>query len=666
MAALGVEYGCKYVLEAPWNSALNLVKNSGFITNTENWSLPTLEASGVYSTDIARATPGALKLVSTVSGKDEYALCAVPVIAGLTYTVVAYCYTAGFQAGALENRGVLLYDGSASAQTQITKAEEGWTRHQVSLKITEGKSELFIRLYAPKGTVYWDDVWASTTENVPPRAVFNDSTDVDFVGMLSPETSGLDSAEVREDAQDATEADGGVHGNFFYGRRPVILQGTVLASSKAARATQIAKIKRASNALRADATLTWTPSGGSEVTLKLRRQQPVRFSKGFVKDFMIPLVSADAYIKGASVKTVYSAGRTITTAVGEAAGVTAVGSSIYWIDRIAGTGWKVYKANLDGTRKELLFEVAQTLGNLPVDIDVRGEFLYVADWGFPSIGRFNLNTKVYTRNFITTGIEGPRNIVSNATNLYWNDTVLNRIGRGTLAGGSLEQSWLTPGVSMRGLEIDATNVYWGEVSAHTIGRAPIATKVMNHSFITSPNNNGIYSVAVNAANVYWGEVNNSIGQAAIAGTGAKYFIKLPNESVQSVALDAANIYWTEGARVRYAALSPSAENSGDSESFPSIVIEPLTGTTNYTLKNVTTGATMTLEGVEGSAMPIRINFKNHSIEKFVSGKWVYGYGLLNFASSTWWYLAPGANQITITNTAGERTEATIEWQDTYL
>jgi hypothetical protein len=136
-------------------------------------------------------------------------------------------------------------------------------------------------------------------------AVFNDSTDPNFVGILSPESSGLDSPEVREDAQDNTEDDGGIHGNFFYGRRPVILQGTIIASSASQRNERVDKLQRASNAMRADATLKWKPAGAAEeVELKLRRQQPVRITKGYVKDFMVPMVSAEAYIRSVASKSV--------------------------------------------------------------------------------------------------------------------------------------------------------------------------------------------------------------------------------------------------------------------------------------------------------------------------------------------------------------------------
>src|SRR5512146_1049320 len=102
------------------------------------------------------------------------------------------------------------------------------------------------------------------------KAVFNDSTDPNFVGSLSPESSGLDSADVREAAADAVEADGGVHGNFYYGRRPVVLQGTIIASSATQRNERASRLKQASNAMRADATLKWTPTGGEEMELKVR------------------------------------------------------------------------------------------------------------------------------------------------------------------------------------------------------------------------------------------------------------------------------------------------------------------------------------------------------------------------------------------------------------
>lgn len=59
------------------------------------------------------------------------------------------------------------------------------------------------------------------------RAVFNDPGDIDHVGFLTAVPSGLDSPEVRESADVLVEADGGVHGDFWFGRRPFTLEGLI-------------------------------------------------------------------------------------------------------------------------------------------------------------------------------------------------------------------------------------------------------------------------------------------------------------------------------------------------------------------------------------------------------------------------------------------------------
>lgn len=161
--------------------------------------------------------------------------------------------------------------------------------------------------------------------------VFNDSTDPNFVGSLSPESSGLDSPDVREDAQDRTEDDGGIHGNFYYGRRPVVLQGTISATSATQRNERVEKLMRATNALRGDATLKWKPAGATEeVELKLRRQQPLRITKGFVKDFQAAMVSAAAGIKGVTEqKKTIEVANTGIKAAGAGANTTGVGTKAW-------------------------------------------------------------------------------------------------------------------------------------------------------------------------------------------------------------------------------------------------------------------------------------------------------------------------------------------------
>lgn len=59
------------------------------------------------------------------------------------------------------------------------------------------------------------------------RVVLNDRTDADFIGWLTSPPAGLDSPEVRESADLLVEADGGVHGAFYFGRRPFTLEGII-------------------------------------------------------------------------------------------------------------------------------------------------------------------------------------------------------------------------------------------------------------------------------------------------------------------------------------------------------------------------------------------------------------------------------------------------------
>jgi hypothetical protein len=91
-------------------------------------------------------------------------------------------------------------------------------------------------------------------------AVFNDQFDPDFAGMLT-EVSGLDSPEVRESASDLVQADGGMHGDFYYGRRPIVLTGKQINHPTVAfRNLRMDKARRASDAMRGDSVLSWKPS----------------------------------------------------------------------------------------------------------------------------------------------------------------------------------------------------------------------------------------------------------------------------------------------------------------------------------------------------------------------------------------------------------------------
>jgi hypothetical protein len=147
------------------------------------------------------------------------------------------------------------------------------------------------------------------------RAVLNDDSDPDFVGWIT-DLTGLDSADVRESADDRAQMDGGAHGRFFYGRRPVTLTGIIGESTVADRNLKITRLMRATDAMSADGQMSWSPTGGTSVAIAYRRQQPARISGRVPKEFQIQLVSADPRIYAT---TPSAASQAITVTSGTAA-----------------------------------------------------------------------------------------------------------------------------------------------------------------------------------------------------------------------------------------------------------------------------------------------------------------------------------------------------------
>lgn len=139
-------------------------------------------------------------------------------------------------------------------------------------------------------------------------ASFNEEGPSEYVGVLDPsECSGLDSPEVREDTQPRVEDDGSVQGNNFYGPRPIVLAGIIRANSLEQRNERVTRLMAASNAMRANAELLWTPHGGQSMRVLVRRQQPLRVTGGFIKKFQIPLVASDPRLYSATQHTKESA-----------------------------------------------------------------------------------------------------------------------------------------------------------------------------------------------------------------------------------------------------------------------------------------------------------------------------------------------------------------------
>jgi hypothetical protein len=123
-------------------------------------------------------------------------------------------------------------------------------------------------------------------------ATFNDSTDPNYVGILT-DVTGLDSPDVRESADVTVAADGGWHGNFYYGRRPMAFTGAVVnVPDTTVRAARLDLLRRASNAMRSDSIISWQPTAIGAVPMQTwARLQNIRYSGAWVKTFQLGMVS---------------------------------------------------------------------------------------------------------------------------------------------------------------------------------------------------------------------------------------------------------------------------------------------------------------------------------------------------------------------------------------
>ena len=135
------------------------------------------------------------------------------------------------------------------------------------------------------------------------RASFNDSTDRDFVGYVE-EITGLDGADVRDSSELIVEGDGGRNFNFYHGRRPITLTGPLNPSVFGLAANQnITRLLRATNAMRADAKLRWSATGGVPVEIAVRRSSSPRITGNRLKTYLVGLIAADPRIYSQATNT---------------------------------------------------------------------------------------------------------------------------------------------------------------------------------------------------------------------------------------------------------------------------------------------------------------------------------------------------------------------------
>src|SRR4051812_4706166 len=137
--------------------------------------------------------------------------------------------------------------------------------------------------------------------------VFNDGAS----GLYIESVTGFDSPDVRQNIDVLPEADGSVAGNFFFGSRPVTLNGKILDPTAAGRNVKFVNLQRAVRGLRGDVTLKSTPQGLPAIQTTARLNN-LRWSGPFVKDFQLSLICPDPRIYSQTLNTNSAIGVAVT------------------------------------------------------------------------------------------------------------------------------------------------------------------------------------------------------------------------------------------------------------------------------------------------------------------------------------------------------------------
>jgi hypothetical protein len=112
-------------------------------------------------------------------------------------------------------------------------------------------------------------------------------------GITLEQIDGLEAPSVRTSVEAIPEADGAIASPAYYGEKHATMRGKLYATTAAARNPIARNMQRAFRGLRGDILIQSTPSGLPAMRLKARVDQPIRFSGGFLKEWIVGVVAPD-------------------------------------------------------------------------------------------------------------------------------------------------------------------------------------------------------------------------------------------------------------------------------------------------------------------------------------------------------------------------------------
>jgi hypothetical protein len=190
-------------------------------------------------------------------------------------------------------------------------------------------------------------------------------------GITLEAIDGLEAPSVRSSVEEIPEADGAIAADAYYGEKHGTLRGRLYAATAAARNPVARDMQRALRGLRGDITLQCSPSGLAAMQLKARVDQPVRFSGGYLKDWIVGVVAADPRWYSQAEHTDFAAGQ-----------VASPGATFPWVfpvgfGGVSGATLEIPVTNAGNYYSPATLKVTGPISNPLVALKETGEVIYV-------------------------------------------------------------------------------------------------------------------------------------------------------------------------------------------------------------------------------------------------------------------------------------------------
>lgn len=138
-----------------------------------------------------------------------------------------------------------------------------------------------------------------------------------------------------------------------------------------------------------------------------------------------------------------------------------------------------------------------------------------------------------------------------APKLYWGNLGNGTMGEANLAGGGVNQAFMTGfgggGGEPFGLAVDGQHIYYADLAAGTIGVANFDGTIVNGSLISGIR--GVTGVAVNSRNIYWTDsLTNTVGEANLDDSDRNLTLITDAHFPAGIAVDGDHIYWSNNSQ----------------------------------------------------------------------------------------------------------------------